>query len=1074
MSKLSRCVLGLAVVAVATTAGATEITFSDNPIWLSPHNAWATGIVWADFNGDGWLDPAVGYGLDVVSNPDFIYFNDAGTLSSAALWASDYSIPSCQIYVTDFDKNGGLDLLVSSLSFINNGSPPIAQVLYYDNDGLSTMPDWYSRRTVAFSCTGGDPDGDGDIDITFSQGDFYSGQPMRTPIYFNTDGHFDTIPEWQTDSSYYGTDVDFADLDRDGDLDFILSGNPLLVSESVGVAIFFNSGGVLETTPSWKTSGVGGAIQTALGDVNGDGYLDMAVANGYNENTYALFLNDNGTMAQTPVWTCEGYQHPTCVVWGDADGDGDLDLAATGWNSVVGIFENVGGTLSDDFVWTAAVATYPQQMVFADFDEDCLIDTVTELVSDGSRKLFYLDHPPIHELMSIEIDGIPMNPEQYCFDLAQGWVSLASPPSAGAVLSIQYRVSFDLDLTVTDGRAKVYENQRVNGLKLLSLTLSDDTYGDGDAISEAGETIELELTLMNNLPASLGGVAASFGLNDASLEILDGISDLGWLDFNDTTDNSSDPMSFHIPEDYISRIDTLYLALAYGRARVDTLAFAVHIGHPRVLLVDDAAGTEVGHYYTALLDEFSIAYHLWDIATDGYPTSTGMADYDVVIWFIGDYIADPLHAEEIAALTAYMDGGGKLFLTGQGLGLWLYLFDNTFLNNYLKSQYVASGYVPVLAVTPSAQVFSPGDSIVINGTDGGIGNQTNPDQVSPTSGGTGEIRYIGSDNCGAVSYAGDYRLVFFTFGFEAVSRSSWRWTNSDTVLRNILDFFEFVYPAAPPTVTAIGFMTEDPAHVTDHQPEISWAYRDDGSLPQVYYQIQAGVDPDWTIAEMWDSGPVSGDDTVATYTGSELADGQVYYLRVRASNGIFWSGWRTDTFRMNSVPVPEGLAPDNLEEIFDNPPCLCHEAASDGEGDAVTYDYQLFDDEFLTVLLEEAYGISGEGADTVCWQAVVPLADNRTYFWHARCSDAYESGEWSAPATFRLLPAYICGDANGDASVNVADAVYIINYTFKGGPEPIPLMSGDANCDGVANVADAVYLISYVFKGGPAACAGCG
>jgi hypothetical protein len=63
---------------------------------------------------------------------------------------------------------------------------------------------------------------------------------------------------------------------------------------------------------------------------------------------------------------------------------------------------------------------------------------------------------------------------------------------------------------------------------------------------------------------------------------------------------------------------------------------------------------------------------------------------------------------------------------------------------------------------------------------------------------------------------------------------------------------------------------------------------------------------------------------------------------------------------------------------------------------------------------------------------------------------------------------YICGDANGDGGVNVGDAVYVINYVFKGGPPPDPECLGDANNDGNTNVGDAVYLIAYVFKGGPA------
>jgi hypothetical protein len=62
---------------------------------------------------------------------------------------------------------------------------------------------------------------------------------------------------------------------------------------------------------------------------------------------------------------------------------------------------------------------------------------------------------------------------------------------------------------------------------------------------------------------------------------------------------------------------------------------------------------------------------------------------------------------------------------------------------------------------------------------------------------------------------------------------------------------------------------------------------------------------------------------------------------------------------------------------------------------------------------------------------------------------------------------YICGDANFDEQVNVGDAVFLINYVFKGGPAPYPLVAGDTNGEGQVNVGDAVYLINYVFKGGP-------
>ncbi len=73
-------------------------------------------------------------------------------------------------------------------------------------------------------------------------------------------------------------------------------------------------------------------------------------------------------------------------------------------------------------------------------------------------------------------------------------------------------------------------------------------------------------------------------------------------------------------------------------------------------------------------------------------------------------------------------------------------------------------------------------------------------------------------------------------------------------------------------------------------------------------------------------------------------------------------------------------------------------------------------------------------------------------------------------STISSANSFVCGDANGDGAVNVGDAVFLINYVFKGGPAPSPVESGDANCDGATNVGDAVYLINYVFKSGPEPC----
>ncbi len=82
------------------------------------------------------------------------------------------------------------------------------------------------------------------------------------------------------------------------------------------------------------------------------------------------------------------------------------------------------------------------------------------------------------------------------------------------------------------------------------------------------------------------------------------------------------------------------------------------------------------------------------------------------------------------------------------------------------------------------------------------------------------------------------------------------------------------------------------------------------------------------------------------------------------------------------------------------------------------------------------------------------------------CNDPV-SPSMSIPVSLEVA-SFTCGDANGDSDINVADAVTLINYVFKGGPAPDPLLAGDANGDGDVNVADAVYMINFVFSGGPA------
>lgn len=63
-------------------------------------------------------------------------------------------------------------------------------------------------------------------------------------------------------------------------------------------------------------------------------------------------------------------------------------------------------------------------------------------------------------------------------------------------------------------------------------------------------------------------------------------------------------------------------------------------------------------------------------------------------------------------------------------------------------------------------------------------------------------------------------------------------------------------------------------------------------------------------------------------------------------------------------------------------------------------------------------------------------------------------------------PVFRRGDANSDGSVNIADPVFILNYQFANGPEPLCLDSADTNDDGKIDIADPIYLLNYLFRQG--------
>jgi len=58
------------------------------------------------------------------------------------------------------------------------------------------------------------------------------------------------------------------------------------------------------------------------------------------------------------------------------------------------------------------------------------------------------------------------------------------------------------------------------------------------------------------------------------------------------------------------------------------------------------------------------------------------------------------------------------------------------------------------------------------------------------------------------------------------------------------------------------------------------------------------------------------------------------------------------------------------------------------------------------------------------------------------------------------------GDTNSDGHLGLGDVVYLVNYLYRYGPAPEPLLVGDVNGDFTVDLGDVIYLLTYLCRGG--------
>jgi len=300
-----------------------------------------SSLTWGDYDRDGDLDLALS-GQTEAAPGRFtkIYRNDGGILTDSGIelipvWAGSLAWG-------DYDNDGDLDL---ALTGWNNIVTPYNHSKIYRNDAGTFVEDTsqnligVQRSSIAWA----DYDNDGDLDIVLTGWD---GSERISKIYKNSGGPGYKLSESQTLTAVDYGSVAWGDYDNDGDLDLALCGDD---GTNKRFLIYNNNDGTLDTTnPIEPMGGNQGVIYGSLGwgDADNDGDLDLAICgyDGANER-FLIYKYDGGTsftLDQEPMGTNKGVQKGS-LAWADLDMDADLDLVLTGHDgsgAVSKIFEN--------------------------------------------------------------------------------------------------------------------------------------------------------------------------------------------------------------------------------------------------------------------------------------------------------------------------------------------------------------------------------------------------------------------------------------------------------------------------------------------------------------------------------------------------------------------------------------------------------------------------------------------------------------------------------------------------------------------------------------------------------------
>jgi len=1015
-----------------------EIALAYDPVWQASSYGLSNGIAWTDMDGNGWQDLILAFGIDASNGPIAVYYNDISGLPTSPGWVSTSRKPFCQLSLADLDNDGDRDLVASSLGA---GATSVPQYIFMNNGTqFSPDPDWQSTvNAKSFSNAVGDIDGDGDLDMAFACGDYATSNPQKSWVFFNNGGVFNTSPDWQTTNNYYAVSAAFCDIDSDGDLDLTLGGR------GANISVFKNNAGVLETIPSWKTSAIVGGRQIAYGDVDNDGDLDLAVA-GIAQGFY-VFKNLGDSLETVPSWSCMEYTQPSKVVWADFDNDGDLDLAGGGWNAHAGIFENNDGFLSSRYVWQyggdGSFTGYNLQGLSAyDYDQDGLVELAAAFEGDGVRKLFYIGRQPLVAISSVLVDGTELAKTAYCVDIVQGWVSLAEAPALDAEITVNYTFSEDYDLVAaTLNYTCIFENIKtyerpLEGLKVLAFIGQE--YGANYQLIDSAVYIKdyfdrygWDLTTTGITPVVYPcSFASARGAQPITVDVL--ASDISDL----------------------SQYDALVLLPADG-------AYETELTHPEVLSLVSSA-VDQGLIVAAWCRAVRVLAAA-DVI-DGKKV-TGHADYQseyeaAGATYMGNVppVTDGNLVTIIRSNFYRTEGCEAIYKACIKKRYSEYILDSTrFEDANLDGHLEAGENVKLFVFMKNMGVIDTDVTITLT-TDDATLNITVP-----------AVHY---DELGGQGTAFDNLSHPFEFTLPAEFTPRY-----DSFFVSITS--EKIYEASEFSLIQVlgipNILLVDDDRGDNYETAYRTSFYNLGKICDVWDKSTTGPP---NASYLHDYNMVcwfTGDSTLDYLTAEDIAAMKTY---LTSGGSLFLTGQGL----ASELMIEDSLFIRNYLHCRYAGPLSFSSTHIGVAGTPLGNDLLIWLNSGTGQAPSLAQRIDAVNGGTANFTFVSPAeagslvaysGNHRTVFaaWGFEAINnnmyGYATQDMLMARILEFFPEYICGDVNDDNTVNILDIVFLINYKFKGGPAPAVPDAADVNNDSAVNILDIVYLIDYKFKNGP-------